>query len=172
MAPSVITPGPVRVRRANIADAADLVRLRAWMLQAMGREVGDERAAWREAALAWFTERLAVRDRCAAFVVDDPELGVVASAVGVCDGHAPSPGSPTGLHGHVFNISTDRRRRRLGHARACLVALLAWFEQDTPARVIDLNATGDGIELYRSMGFTEPRFPALQLRMVARPAED
>jgi len=31
--------------------------------------------------------------------------------------------------------------------------------------VINLNATGDGIALYRSVGFTEPRFPVLQLRL-------
>jgi len=32
--------------------------------------------------------------------------------------------------------------------------------------VINLNASGDGIALYKSLGFTEPRYPALQLRLV------
>jgi hypothetical protein len=27
--------------------------------------------------------------------------------------------------------------------------------------VINLNTTGDGLALYRSLGFTEPRYPAL-----------
>ncbi|MCW2876600.1 MAG: hypothetical protein JWQ95_700 [Sphaerisporangium sp.] len=45
-------------------------------------------------------------------------------------------------------------------------ALLAWFRDETEADVINLNATGDGLELYRSVGFVVPRFPALQLRMV------
>jgi hypothetical protein len=27
-----------------------------------------------------------------------------------------------------------------------------------PARVINLNATSDGVALYRSLGFTEPRY--------------
>jgi hypothetical protein len=31
--------------------------------------------------------------------------------------------------------------------------------------VINLNATSDGTALYRSLGFTEPRYPALQLRL-------
>ena len=45
-------------------------------------------------------------------------------------------------------------------------ALLAWFRDETEARVINLNATGGAITLYRSLGFTEPRFPALQLRLL------
>jgi hypothetical protein len=34
--------------------------------------------------------------------------------------------------------------------------------------VVNLNAAGDGIALYQSLGFTAPRYPALQLRL-ARP---
>jgi GNAT superfamily N-acetyltransferase len=66
-------------------------------------------------------------------------------------------------------MSTDPRFRGRGYARACLDALLAWFRDETEARVINLNATSDGTALYRSLGFTEPRYPALQLRL-ARPA--
>lgn len=68
----------------------------------------------------------------------------------------------------VFNMSTDPQHRRRGYARACLDGLLAWFRDETEARVINLNATGDGTALYRSLGFAEPRYPAQQLRL-ARP---
>lgn len=152
------------VRRATEADIASLVRLRALMLDGMGVPVGGEDAEWRAAAAVWFAERLREKKAFAAFVVDDPELGVVCGAAGTCDRRAPGPESLGGVRGHVFNISTDPRRRRRGHARACLEALLAWFRDETEASVIDLNATGEGLELYRSLGFTAPRFPALQLR--------
>ncbi|WP_326607706.1 GNAT family N-acetyltransferase [Streptomyces sp. NBC_01800] len=89
---------------------------------------------------------------------------VVASAVGACDVHAPSPANPSGLHGHISNVSTDPRRRRRGYARACLDALLTWFREETPVTVVNLNATGDGAALYESFGFAAPRHPALQLR--------
>jgi ribosomal protein S18 acetylase RimI-like enzyme len=72
------------------------------------------------------------------------------------------------VQGVVFNLSTDARCRHRGYARACLDALLAWFRDETEAGVINLNATRDGLALYRSLGFTEPRYPALQLRL-ARP---
>ena len=153
------------VRRAVAGDAEALTRLRAQMLSDMGslNEGSDPR--WHGVTEEWFARRLRDEQNFAAFVIDDPDLGVVSCAVGVCDDHAPSPGNLSGLHGNVFNMSTDPRFRRLGYARACLEALLAWFRDETQARVIKLNATDDGIALYRSLGFTEPGNPALQLKL-------
>jgi len=156
---------PFAVRRAEAADAAALTRLRAVMLSDMGMLPAGADSGWRDKAAAWFAERLGDKDGFAAFVIEDPDLGVVSCAAGVCDRHAPGPGNPGGVQGLVFNMSTDHRCRRLGYARACLDALLDWFRDETEARVVNLNATGDGIALYRSLGFTEPRFPALQLRL-------
>ena len=59
--------------------------------------------------------------------------------------------------------------RRQGHARACLAALLGWFRDETDASMINLTATGDGVELYRSTGFADPRYRALQLRVAESP---
>ncbi|MFF1844122.1 GNAT family N-acetyltransferase [Streptomyces sp. NPDC058232] len=154
----------VCVRRANLDDVPALVRMRALMLSDMGMQTGDADAPWRAASALWFSERLRLPDEFAAFLVTDPELGVVASAVGACDVHAPSPADPSGLHGHISNVSTDPRRRRRGYARAGLDALLTWFREETPVTVINLNATGDGAGLYESFGFAAPRHPALQLR--------
>ncbi|MGP3926682.1 GNAT family N-acetyltransferase [Streptomyces sp. 8N616] len=128
----------------------------------MGVDVGGQDAPWRRAAEEWFVQRLHEKGDFAAFVAHEPELGVVSSAVGTCDRHAPGPANLSGLHGHVFNISTDPRRRRLGYARACLDALLAWYRDETDVGVINLNATPDGLSLYHSLGFAAPRFPALQ----------
>lgn len=158
------------VRRAGVADAAALVRLRALMLAEMGAPVSDGDGAWRDKAAEWFAQRLADRREFAAFVIEDPELGVVSCAAGVCDRHAPGPGNLSGVRGHVFNMSTDPSRRRLGYATACLEALLTWFGDETEARVINLNATKDGISLYRSLGFSEPRNPALQLNLDTKEA--
>jgi ribosomal protein S18 acetylase RimI-like enzyme len=154
----------VCVRRATLDDVPALVRMRALMLSDMGMQTGDADAPWRAASALWFSERLRLPDEFAAFLVVDPEIGVVASAVGACDAHAPSPANPSGLHGHISNVSTDPRRRRRGYARACLDALLTWFREETPVTVVDLNATGDGAGLYESFGFAAPRHPALQLR--------
>jgi len=152
-----------KVRRAEAADAADLVRLRAQMLADMGRSADDDADPWRASAEEWFADRLARGREFACFVVDDPDDSLVACSAGICDFHAPGPGNLTGVRGHVFNMSTLPSHRGHGYARACLEALLEWFRDETEARVINLNATPDGIALYRSVGFSEPRFAALQL---------
>ncbi|WP_329493888.1 GNAT family N-acetyltransferase [Kitasatospora herbaricolor] len=159
------TTREARVRRATAEDAHELVRLRALMLDAMDIPTGPAKAPWRADAHAWFVERLGRPEEFAAFLVEDLELGVVSCAVGSCDRHAPGPANRSGLHGHVFNVSTDPRRRGRGHARACLDALLTWFTEETGVGVVNLNATADGAGLYRSLGFAAPRFPALQLRI-------
>ncbi|WP_344313948.1 GNAT family N-acetyltransferase [Fodinicola feengrottensis] len=153
------------VRRAGPADAAALVSLRALMFQEMGSDIGDPDAAWLVSAERWFADRLGKPDEFAAFVVDDPVDGVICCAAGICDSHAPTPKNLSGLHGTVFNVSTDSRHRRRGHARGCLTALLSWFQDETEVQVVNLNATGDGIGLYESLGFVPPRFPALAIRL-------
>ncbi|MET9218872.1 GNAT family N-acetyltransferase [Streptomyces sp. NPDC003300] len=164
--PAAPDPAPdVIVRRATAADADALVRLRAVMLDAMGTRVGGDDAPWRARARTWFTERLAATGEFAAFVVDDPELGVVSNAVGACDRHAPGPTNLSGLHGHISNVCTDPRRLRRGYARACMEAVLDWFADETQARVINLNATADGAGLYTGLGFATPPHPALQVRL-------
>lgn len=157
-------------RRAARSDAAALTRLREIMLSEMGMLAAGADVGWRDKAEVWFAQRLDDNDDFAAFIIEHPDLGVVSCVAGVCDRHAPGPGNPGGVRGLVFNMSTDPQCRRRGYARACLEALLGWFRDETQARVINLNATGDGIALYRSVGFNEPRYPVLQLRL-AHPAE-
>lgn len=163
-----MTSSPARassswVRRAGIEDAAALVRLREVMFDAMRVPTGGVDAAWRPAAEAWFGQWLASPALFAAFVVDDPSLGVVSAACGICDARAPGPQGLSGAHGQVFNIATDPRRRRRGHARACVIALLAWFQKDTPAEAVELSATPDGLQLYTSLGFQERGHPTMRL---------
>ncbi|RKN45992.1 GNAT family N-acetyltransferase [Streptomyces hoynatensis] len=139
------------------------------MLEAMGTPVGPEDAPWRAAALDWFTRRLGDTEEFAAFVVAEPALGLVSAAVGSLDHHAPGPANPSGLYGYISNVSTDPRCRRRGYARACLKALLGWFEAETPAPVLNLNATAHGRSLYTGLGFAPPHFPALQAHLPLSP---
>ncbi|AUG79468.1 Acetyltransferase [Kitasatospora sp. MMS16-BH015] len=154
----------ITVRPATPADAPELVRLRALMFAAMavadGREPEDESggpAAWRSVAERELRSRLGgAETTMPAFVVDDPaHPGRLAScAVGTLERRLPAPGHPDGLFGFVFNISTDPAARHRGYARACTEALLAWFDARGATR-IDLHATEDGQQLYRSLGFHE-----------------
>lgn len=159
-----IAPAP-KVRRATADDVEALVRLRALMLAEMGMAVGPEDAPWRGTATRWFAERLPMEAVFAAFVVDDPELGVVSSAVGSCEHRAPGPNSPSGVSGHLFNVSTEPVARRKGYARACTEEALRWFAEETEVTLVGLNATPDGVRIYEALGFGAPRYPALQIRL-------
>ncbi len=152
-------------RRAHQQDVDALLRLRVRMLADMGVAVSG--TEWRAAAREWFIDRLRRPAEFAAFVIDDPESGVVSCAVGLCEPVPPGPGNHAGSHGRVLNMSTEPAHRERGYAKLCLQALLAWFQAETPARVINLNATADGIGMYRAMGFQRPDNTALRLRLAS-----
>ncbi|WP_410786676.1 GNAT family N-acetyltransferase [Kribbella sp. C-35] len=154
----------IQVRRAKPDDAESLVRLRGLMLAAMGNDIGGLDAPWRTTALEWFTGQLASPDTFAAYVVDDPSAGVVAGAAGNVSVHAPGPHDLTTVRGHLFNVSTEPDFRRRGLARACVVALMDWFRDETGVGQVELHATDYGIDLYRGLGFTEAKFPTLRFR--------
>jgi len=153
------------VRRATVDDAEALVRLRALMLKAMGTDAGPTDAPWWSSGRDWFVAQLASPYTFAAYVAELPGVGVVANAAGICNGHAPSPNDPSTVRGHLFNVSTDPAYRRRGLARACVVALLDWYRDETTAGQVELHATKDGDGLYRELGFLTSTYPAQRLRL-------
>ena len=139
------------LRRATVADAADLARLRAHMLTAMGRET--DVPGWAQACEAALVRRLVEPERFAAWVVE-VDGRPVSSGVGWLEEHLPSPGALDGRRGHIASMSTDPAHRRRGYGRLVLGALMGWFASlDVPR--VDLRATGDGRPLYEELGFRE-----------------
>jgi ribosomal protein S18 acetylase RimI-like enzyme len=154
----------VTVRRAGPEDAAALVELRAAMFEAMGSDPGSPDAPWRAAAGDWFARRLAAPDRFAAFVVAEPATGrVVSGAAAECEDQPPGPWNPTGARAHLFNVSTLPDVRGRGHARDCVAAVMGWLREETTVGTVVLSATAQGSGIYRALGFTEARYPAMRL---------
>src|SRR4051812_1299791 len=114
-------------RQATPEDAAELVRLRAVLLQTFGRSGWDDE--WREPAAETLRKRLAEPDpTMAAFVVDRSDAtGLAACVLGTIESRLGGPGDPAGRVGYVFSVATDPDQRRRGHCRSCMVALLDWF---------------------------------------------
>jgi ribosomal protein S18 acetylase RimI-like enzyme len=152
-------------RRATADDAAELARLRVLMIRELGDLGPDDRAAaaLEHACASAFAVQLQDQARFAAYVVDDPDGGLVAGGVGVVDQWLPGVGRPHGLVGRIGSMSTDVGHRRQGHARAVLTGLLGWFSE-RGVGYVDLHASGSGESLYRAAGFTEPSWPALRWR--------
>jgi len=148
-------------RPATPADADELIRLRAVLLRShAGPGWNDD---WREPSRQILVKSLAEPDpTLAGFVVDRPGGGLAACAVGTIVQRLGGPANPTGRSGYVFSVATDPDQRRRGFSRACMTALLDWFQARGVAR-IELKASPDGEPLYRGLGFERTTDPAMGL---------
>ncbi|MDP9101152.1 MAG: GNAT family N-acetyltransferase [Actinomycetota bacterium] len=136
------------LRRATVEDAAELMRLRGLMHEAMG--TGAQDPAWRARCTEAFSRRLATEEFVAFVVPGDGRL--VSCGCGWLEEHLPAPNQFDGRRGHIASMSTEPAHQRKGHARAVFAALMGWFaERDIPR--VDLRATDDGRPLYESFGF-------------------
>lgn len=152
------------VRRAGTGDAAELTRLREVMFGDMDHDVGAVDQHWRGLNVEHFRTRLLDVDSFAAFVVDKPEGGIAACAVGWLNPHLVGLRDVSARTGYIANMSTDTAYRRRGYGRATLAALLDWMRATGIGRV-NLHASHDGEALYRSVGFADPVQPGLTLRL-------
>jgi ribosomal protein S18 acetylase RimI-like enzyme len=150
------------VRPATGDDIGELVRLRAILFGELGSSWGPppNGADWRELAVDRFASMLAGNDACVLVIPDGAGRGLVACGIGVLDPRLPSPYNPSGTVGHVFGVVTDPAHRKQGHARAIMRGLVAWFDEHGIGR-IDLNASQDGLALYRELGFREHPDPTM-----------
>jgi GNAT superfamily N-acetyltransferase len=148
-------------RIATADDVEELLRLRAVLLRAFHRGPWDD--DWREPAREFLTSSLTESSPAmAAFVVDRPSGdGLAACAVGTIEHRLGAPGNPFGRNGYVYNVGTDPDMRRRGYSRACMTALLDWFESRGVPR-ITLMATKDGEPLYESLGFARTADAAMR----------
>ncbi|MFJ4627301.1 MULTISPECIES: GNAT family N-acetyltransferase [unclassified Streptomyces] len=152
------------VRRATPEDAAELLRLRQVMIDALpGSDPGTD---WHAESLPTLRERLASDEDFGAFVVDHPERpgALAALVVGTVDYRIGKAGNPRGKAGFVFSVATDPDARRRGYARACMEELLQWFRERGAGQVL-LTASADAEPLYASLGFTRKPDPMMGLML-------
>lgn len=168
MASEVVT------RKATPDDADELTRLRGVMLLALdisidhsaehaGRTGG---ADWHQACAAELRRRLADPGEAVAYVVDRPgEPGrLAASGIGLVRRGLPAPSRFDTRSGYVLSVCTDPEFRGRGFASAIMTSLLEWFTAAGITKV-DLHASQFGVEIYRRLGFTEPKYPELTWRL-------
>jgi ribosomal protein S18 acetylase RimI-like enzyme len=152
----------IEVRRAGPDDAGELMRLRTVMLESLPGAGTMPDGPWRAEGAAVFRRQLAdPADRLAAFVVDRPDAAALAACVvGAIDERLPNPLDGP-YRGYVYNVATDPAYRRRGYSRACMDALLRWYDQ-RGLRVVFLHASPDGRPLYTSLGFALLEDPAMR----------
>jgi GNAT superfamily N-acetyltransferase len=168
-------PRPV-VRLATVDDVEELVRLRARMFELLGEPADDgDRRGWRAACATVLAEGIASATIAAAVAEAParPRHLVASGAVSVWQ-RLPGPQTPHGRYGYIASMVTEPRWQRRGLARRILETLLAWCDDNGIAKV-DLHASPDGVQLYRSLGFTDRpgAFPELVRRPgLQRPGDE
>ncbi|MEU6536719.1 GNAT family N-acetyltransferase [Streptomyces sp. NPDC047000] len=159
-----LQPLPPHARRAVPADAAEVLRLRQVMIDALFD--ADTSTDWHRESLPTLRARLAADDGFAAFVVDHPDRpGALAALVaGTVEYRIGRATNPHGTTGTVFSVATDPETRRRGCARACMTVLLDWFREQGAQRV-QLTSSAAGSSLYAGLGFRPKPYPLLELHL-------
>ncbi|THA71981.1 GNAT family N-acetyltransferase [Streptomyces sp. A0958] len=119
----------------------------------------DTIGPWRDRLADHLREHLG-GDRLAAFVVDDPDGGLAACAIGLVHQGLPGP-DHAGVFGQIQTVVTGRRFRRRGYGRAVTNALVDWLTGQG-CTLLNLTASEAGRPLYASLGFT-PNARAMRL---------
>ena len=151
--------------RATLRDVSELVRMRIGYLTADFGELDpqQEEDLWRELP-AYFELHLDY-DLLAFVARDEEDGGIVCCAWLLLVTKPPSPRFPHGQTGTLFNVYTVPEHRRRGLARRVMEHLLsAAYELNLD--VVELNATEDGYELYRSLGFKDDSSTHVPMRMM------
>lgn len=157
---------PALIRPAQQRDIPSMVALRAQLFSDLAAQGSASRPGqahvdgWQDTCAGVIAAQLAHPDHhySVAVTPDDDVLGW---------GHAivihqlPGPGFPTGLMGQISSVVTDKAARGQGIGSAVSADLLTWLHA-AGAEVVDLLASHDSADMYRRLGFTEPRSTALR----------
>jgi GNAT superfamily N-acetyltransferase len=153
---------PYTVREATLADADVLVRHRVGMFTDMG--VPLDASALEASFRAWLAETMP-RGTYRAWLADDA-AGAAAAGGGLTV--LPWPPGPRDMGDRlafVYNVYTEPAHRRRGLARLVMDTIHGWCRDNGIASVA-LNASRDGLRLYRSMGYVQSPAPMMFLPIV------
>lgn len=138
--------------KATADDISKLVTLRiAYLEEDSGVMDKDILRSIKNDLPSYFTKHL--NNDIIAYIARD-EQEIVACAFLIVVEKPMNPAFITGRTGEVLNVYTRPDHRRKGYAK-CLMKMLLSDAVDMRISVIDLKATEDGYELYRSLGFED-----------------
>lgn len=140
------------IDRATFADIEELVELRLGYLSEDFGELSDEQRREISAELVPYLRFHLGRDLRVTVARTDECIACTAWLLLV--DKPPSPRFPHGRTGVLFNVFTRSTHRRQGLARRVMQELLD-DARTMGLDVVELHATDDGYELYKSLGFAD-----------------
>lgn len=151
-------------RRAGMTDVESLVDLRVRFLNELYQHPDDEKAD---------QLRTVLREYFATAIADETFIawlatlhGKVVGTSGLVLWRIPARYSKnlSGRMGYVLNFYTVPEARRMGICTRLLQELMN-EARTRGVTMLQLHATRDGMDIYRSSGFDEPELPVLELEL-------
>ena len=140
------------IRKAGLKDIDTLIDLRIGYLVSDLGLIADNAAPIRRQLRGYFRKHIDI-DLIAALAHINGRC--ISTAFLVISEMPANPSFITGIIGTMLNVYTLPEYRRRGIATQVIRFLIDEAAQRKVSR-IDLNASPEGIPLYRSLGFTEP----------------
>lgn len=153
----------MEIYKATLNDLNDLIQLRVDFLKMDAGHLSEEdENAIRIQVKSYFEKHLAFGDFVATIAKVD---GQIASAAFLIIQERPANLSfPTGVTATLLNVITYPEYRQKGLATRVVEAIIKEAKKKNVSS-IELYSTGEGKSLYKKLGFKQPSYEAMRLKL-------
>ncbi len=152
----------IKYRFANTNDIDQLIELRVLMQLEVNSLINHQVSGeYLESVRNYFTLSLKDQKYSSAIAIDGD---VIIGTAGACFyNKPPSITGGSGLIGYVTNVYTRKEYRGCG-VGTNLMRKLNELGVELKADKLHLGATSDGLQIYKAVGYLEPRFVNLEIK--------
>ncbi len=154
----------MNIYQATLADIDDLIQLRIDFLTMDQGRLSDQNEKEIRAQLKVYLAKHIPLEDFIAVIAKHPTGKIASAAFLIIQERPANPSFITGLTGTLLNVVTYPEFRRKGIASQVIGEIINEARQKRVSS-IDLYATDDGRELYKKLGFVEPSYTSMRLKL-------
>lgn len=154
----------MNICKATLDDIDDLIGLRIDFLTMDQGRLSDQNEKDIRAQLKVYLAKHIPLEDFIAVIAKHPTGKIASAAFLIIQERPANPSFITGLTGTLLNVVTYPEFRRKGIASQVIGEIINEARQKGVSS-IDLYATDDGRELYKKLGFVEPSYTSMRLKL-------
>lgn len=154
----------MNICKATLDDIDDLIRLRIDFLTMDQGRLSDQNEKDIRAQLKVYLAKHIPLEDFIAVIAKHPTGKIASAAFLIIQERPANPSFIRGLTGTLLNVVTYPEFRRKGIASQVIGEIINEARQKGVSS-IDLYATDDGRELYKKLGFVEPLYTSMRLKL-------
>lgn len=154
----------MNICKATLDDIDDLIGLRIDFLTMDQGRLSDQNEKDIRAQLKVYLAKHIPLEDFIAVIAKHPTGKIASAAFLIIQERPANPSFITGLTGTLLNVVTYPEFRRKGIASQVIGEIINEARQKGVSS-IDLYATDDGRELYKKLGFVEPLYTSMRLKL-------